>query len=69
MNNDSDKDSAIKYDVAQCAQDSVSLEKKRRRLNSNIPSEDKTQLSLINKENDTVQGPTTYDNEIELQEP
>ena len=28
MNTDSDKDSAIKYDVAQCAQDSVSLEKK-----------------------------------------
>ena len=28
MNTDSDKESAIKYNVAQCAQDSVSLEKK-----------------------------------------
>ena len=40
---------------------------KRRRLNRDIPSEDKNQLSLINKETDTVQGPTSYDNEIELQ--
>ena len=68
MNTDSDKDSAIKYNVAQCAKDSVSLEKKRRRLNRDIPSEDKTQISLINKENDTVQGPTSYDDEIESQE-
>ena len=43
-------------------------EKKRRRLNRDIPSEDKTQLSLINKENHTVQGPTSYDDEIESQE-
>ena len=68
MNTDSDEDSAIKYNVAQCAQDSVSLGKKRRRRNKDIPSEDKTQLSLINTENDIVQGPTSYDDEIELQE-
>ena len=44
MNTNSDEDSAIKYNVDQCAQDSVSLEKKRRRLNRDIPSDDKTQL-------------------------
>ena len=68
MNTDSNEDSAIKYNVALCTQDSVPLEKKRRRLNRDIPSEEETQLSLINKENNTVQGPTSYDNEIELQE-
>ena len=68
MNTDSEEDSAIKYNLTQCAQDSVSLEKKQRRLNRDIPSEDKSQLNLINKENDTVQGPTSYDNEIELQQ-
>ena len=68
MNTDSNEDSAIKYNVAQCAHDSVSLEKKQRRLNRDIPSEDKTQLCLINKENDTVQGPTSYDDKIESQE-
>ena len=54
MNTDSDKDSAIKYNVALHTQDSVSLEKKRRRLNRDIPSEDKAQLSPFNKEEDTV---------------
>ena len=43
----------------------MSLEKKQIRLNRDIPSEDKKQLSLINKENDTVQGTTSYDDEIE----
>ena len=68
LNIDSDEDPVIKYDVALCAQDSVSLEKKRRRLNRDIPSEDKNQISIINNANDTVQGPTGYDDEIELQE-
>ena len=54
LKTDSDEEPVIKYNVALCAQNSVSLEKKRRRLNRDIPSEDKTQLSLINKENDTV---------------
>ena len=67
MNTDSDKEPVIKYNVALCAHDSVSLEKKRRRLNRDIPSEDENQFSLINKEEDTVQGPTNHDDEIELQ--
>ena len=68
LNTDSNEEQVIKYTVALCAQDSVSLEKKQRRLNRDIPSEDKNQLSLINNENDTVQGPTSYDDKIELQE-
>ena len=39
MNTDSDKDSVIKYNVAHLANDSVSLEKKQRRLNRDIHSE------------------------------
>ena len=49
MNTESDEEPVIKYNVALCAHDSVSLEKKRRRLNRDIPSEDENQLSLINK--------------------
>ena len=80
MNTDSDKEPVVKYNVALCEQDSVSLEKKRRWLNRDIPSEDENQLSLshneinrtdneeaINKENDTVPGPTSYDDKIESQ--
>ena len=80
MNTDSDEEPVVKYNVALCAQGSVSLEKKRRQLNRDIPSEDKNQLSLshneinrtdneeaINKEKDTVPCPTSYDNEIESQ--
>ena len=67
LKTDSDEEPVVKYNVALCAQDSVSLEKKRRRLNRDIPSDDKTQLSLINKENDTVQDPTRYDDEKESQ--
>ena len=67
LKTDSDEEPVIKYNVALCAQDSVSLEKKRRRLNRDIPSEDETQLSLINKENDTVQDPTSYDDDIKSQ--
>ena len=77
MNTDSDEEQIIKYNVALCAQDSVSLEKKRRWLNRDIPSEDENHLSqihndiskidnkeAINKEINTVQGPTSYDDEI-----
>ena len=67
LKTDSDEEPVVKYNVALCAQDSVSLEKKQRRLNRDIPSEDETQLSLINKENDTVQDPTSYDDNIESQ--
>ena len=67
LKTDSDEEPVIKYNVALCTQDSVSLEKKQRRLNRDIPSEDETQLSLIDKENDTVQDPTSYDNDIKSQ--
>ena len=80
MNTDSDEEPVIKYNVALCAHNSVSLEKKRRWLNRDIPSEDENQLSIshneinrtdneeaINKEKDTVPGPTSYDDEIESQ--
>ena len=46
LKTDSDEEPVIKYNVALCIQDSVSLEKKRRRLNRDIPSEDKRRLSL-----------------------
>ena len=62
---DSDEESIIKYNLALCTQNSVSLEKKRRQLNRDIPSEAETQLSLINKENDTVPRPTSNDDENE----
>ena len=67
MKTDSDEEPVVKYSVALCAQDSVSLEKKQRQMNRDIPSENETQLSLLNKENDTVQDPTRYDDENELQ--
>ena len=80
MNTDSDEEKIINYNMALCTQDSVSLEKKRRWLNRDIPSEDVNNLSqshneingidheeAINKETDTVQGPTSYDEGIELQ--
>ena len=46
MNTDSNEEPTVKYNVALCTQDRVSLEKKRRQLNRDIPSEDKNQLSL-----------------------
>ena len=39
MNTDSDEEPIVKYNVALCTQGSVSMEKKRRRLNRDIPSE------------------------------
>ena len=45
MDTDSDEEQAIKYNVALLANDSVSLEKKQRRLNRDIPSEATNQLS------------------------
>ena len=80
INTDNNEEQIIQYNVALCAQDSVSLEKKRRWLNRDIPSENKIQLSLshneinrtdneeaINNEIDTVQGPTSYEEENESQ--
>ena len=68
MNTDSDDEQVIKYNVALLATDSVSLEKKRRRLNRDIPSEATNNLSRLNEECDTKQGLTTQDEEIESQE-
>ena len=65
LKTDSDEEPIVKYNLALCAQDSVSLEKKQRRLNRDIPSEAKSQLSLINKENDTVPYPTSNDDKDE----
>ena len=78
MKTDSDEEPVIKYNVALCTQDSVSLEKKRRRLNRDITSEEESQLSLshntinrndnedaINEEKDTVPCPTSNNNENE----
>ena len=68
MKTDSDGESIIKYNLALCAQDSVSLlDKKRRRLNRDIPSEAESQLRLINKANYTVQCTTSNDDKDESQ--
>ena len=42
LKTDSNEEPVVKYNVALCTQDSVSLEKKRRRLNRDIPSEDES---------------------------
>ena len=67
LKTDSDEEAIVKCNLALCTQDSVSLEKKRRQLNSDIPSEAESQLSLINKENDTVPYPTNNDDDEESQ--
>ena len=65
LNTDSDDEQVIKYDVALLATDSVSLEKKRRRLNRDIPSEAPNHLSRLNEDSDTKQGLTTQAEESE----
>ena len=80
LKTDSDEETVVKYDVALCALDSVSLEKKQRRLNRDIPSEDESRLSLshnainrtgteyaLNEEKDTVPRPTGNDDENKSQ--
>ena len=48
LKSDSDDDSIVKYNVALCVKDSVSLEKKQRRLNRNTPSETRlTEKSIL----------------------
>ena len=68
LNTDSDDEQVIKYDVALLATDSDSLEKKRRRLNRDIPSEAPNHLSRLNEDSDTKQGLTTQAEESESQE-
>ena len=65
LKSDSDEEAIVKYTVALCTKDSVSLEKKRRRLNRNTPSETESQLSLINRDIDTVPRPTSNKDEDE----
>ena len=80
MNTDSDEDKDINYNMALCTQESVLLEKKQRWLNGDIPSENVHNIhqrhneinetdreKSINKETNTVQGPTSYDEENESQ--
>ena len=80
MNTDSVEEEIVMSNVALCTQDSVSLEKKQRQLNRDIPCEGKINLSqshnkfseinhkeAINIENDTLQGPTSYVKEIKSQ--
>ena len=68
MDTDSDKEQVVKYNVALLANDSVSLEKKRRRLNRDIPRKATNQLSRLNEESDTERGLTAQGEEIESQE-
>ena len=68
LNTESDDEQVIKYDVALLATDSVSLEKKRRRLNRDIPSEAPNHLSRLNEDSNTKQGLTTQAEESESQE-
>ena len=65
LKSDSDEEPIVKYNVALCIKDSVSLEKKRRRLNRNTPNENESQLSLINRAIDTVPHPTSNDDKDE----
>ena len=65
LKSDSDEEPIVKYNVALCVKDSVSLEKKRRRLNRNSPNETESQLSLISRAIDTVPRLTSNDDEDE----
>ena len=80
MNTDSDEEKIVNYNMALCTHDSVSLEKKQRQLNRDIPSENVHNISqrhnkinendckmIINKETNTVQGPISNDEENESQ--
>ena len=80
MNTDSNEEKIVNYNMALCTYDSVSLEKKQRRLNRDIPSENVCNISqrhnyinennheiAIMKETNTVQGPISNDEENGLQ--
>ena len=79
MKTQSEEEEEVKCNVALCANDSVSLEKKRRRLNKTMPNENihnVSQSDVSFNENPTgntfnngatvVQGPTGDDDENEL---
>ena len=76
----SEEEEIVNYNVALCANDSMSLERKRRQLNENTPNEnvydvsqsdvsinENTTVNSFNDEVTTVQGPTDDNNEIESQ--
>ena len=65
LKSDSDEEPTVKYNVALCVKDSVSLERKRRRLNRNTLNETESQLSLSNRAIDTVPRLTSNDDEDE----
>ena len=78
VNTDSNDEKIVNYNVALCAQDSVPMEKKQRRLNRDIPREkvhnirqrhneikENDYKMVINKETNTVQGPISNDEENE----
>ena len=80
MNTDSNEEKVVNYNIARCTQDSVLMEKKRRWLNRDIPSENVHNISqrhnginlnnfemAINKETNTVQGPISNNEENESQ--
>ena len=67
LKTEKEEESVVKYNLALCAQDSVSLEKKQRRLNRDIYSEAESQLCLINKATDTVPCHTSNDDDDESQ--
>ena len=80
MKTQSEEEEEVKYNVAQSANDSVLLERKRRRLNETIPnknahnvSQSDTSLNENHTENSfnnvtaVVQGPTDDDDEKESQ--
>ena len=80
INTDSNEEKIVNYNVALCAQDSMSMEKKRRQLNRDIPSENVHNISqrhneinendremAINKGTNTVQSPISNDEENESQ--
>ena len=80
LKTDSDEEPVLKHNLALCVQDSGSLEKKGRRLNKDIPSEDDSRLSLsyntinrtgneaaFNEEKDTVPCPTSNNDENKSQ--
>ena len=74
MNTDRDEEKNVNFNMALCAQDSVSMERKRRLLNRDISSDNVHNIShrhkeinetdcenVIKKETNTVQGPMNYD--------
>ena len=80
MKTQTEEEDEIMYNMALCANDSVSLKKRRRQLNKNTPNKtvhdvhqsdvslnENTTRNSFSNELKTVQGPTGDDNKIKLQ--